>query len=352
MRTYFSYFLLLALFSSGVGDAMAQKGISLVIDSLEDNFTWHERKNFRDSEKLMDYADEFLTELGQLEAERKDYAEQAEQAKKGRHRRKYTRMAKRATRNANKKRIDAIYVYIKALDLKFDVYNKKLKDYVNSNVPDAAKAKILWTDAEKLMAQAKNNYNDLNRRDDFNVVSKKCAKAATESLQAINNQIKALCLFMNCLSLDPPEFYREFNSEPSLSVEESKPSLCEAIVESIDYAVDEKTDTISSEDATNITNFLNSNKRQCSLLAYRVQILAVTNPISQQKLAVFFSSNDAVFEFQDVNDNLWKYWIGQVFSNYDEAQEYSDASGVEDAFVIALCDDQRISIDEALEIEN
>lgn len=81
---------------------------------------------------------------------------------------------------------------------------------------------------------------------------------------------------------------------------------------------------------------------------FRVQIAAHTAPITDDYIRTFYTGNDSVMEVRE--GNWFKYQIGE-FSSFEEANDLRKRCRVPRAFVVAYQGDKKLTIKEALAIQ-
>jgi hypothetical protein len=355
-----SFLLIIIIFT--IIKVNAQIGFIQVIDSLDKRLTVDEIAKFGKADILFAKGDALIKTLDSLSNQIKDEENKSLQAAKRRDKRKARKSAKKIKEEAMAVIVKAAQIYSDAFKIKYLILNDKINYYYNDKVPDAGKAQILQHEAKEHHTTANAILKAIKESKDYPESALNLYEILKYRAVAMDKQMMALCYFINCLHLESNFDGILWISERLLSpeqkktvekikktIEPEKPVIVKKVenndepkfeIPTINETKIEKQDSVPQNIMT----------KKCDNLVFRVQIIAVSKPISNKRLMSYYpkGKTEKIEELKD-KDGLWKYRV-RYFTNYNEAKTFNDNTSVTDSFVIALCNGEQITLTEAIAI--
>lgn len=273
---------------------------------------------------LLDKADNILTsaylmieEINPLLNELAKYEEASNQSDDRRVRKESKKTIRSIQATVSKKRIKAAEIFEKGYDMSFTVHY----DYLNSQVAfvtNSTQVRKSMADAKRIYAVARQKLTKLTDREKYEYLMKELDEVLAMKQEGLNMLLEAYCLFLDC--------------SPPLVVDVNVPSADSLVVTDTDFV---QTD-IHPQTNNKVT-------KEESPISYRVQIIAVRTPLTQDRLKNIYRGkseiNPPLFE-----NGLYKYSVGN-FSSYEQAKSLRNDIGG-DSFIVAFKDGKRVALPE------
>lgn len=233
--------------------------------------------------------------------------------------RRLERRANRLVNKAVKKLFDAGEKYEVANDMTFDVYRQKaleIRPDANENDELLRAGRMYENLAAETFRDAKALRRRLSRnRNQHADIRKSFQEVHDMEAQGLQYQLNAIGIYFKWFSPDdlmPADSTEQMTDNETLEITEDTISVAHNIV-------------------------------------YKVQILAVSEPASNETLEEIYTGSEVVEEQYDSYQKLYKYLIGHL-DTYKEAKAMQESLDIPDAFVIAQKNGVRIDLGQAVQI--
>lgn len=232
------------------------------------------------------------------------------ETKRGREKRRARRERRRLLRDLPDERDKAAGLHSQGYEQLYTIYKNNFEQLDFDESSEERQAQQLMDEAASNFTSAKRMETSLQRSDPYEKLSSDFDRALQLRKDGIRMVIEAFWVYL-----------------------EPEPEPEEEIVT--------QEDTMEMEDPVEITSDPDAG------LVFRIQIIAVTEPLPQQEIEKLYYGEEEVTE--KYHNSLYKYYVGR-FGTYEEARSFNDSIGIYDAFVVAFQDGMRINIDEAIEL--
>lgn len=344
IRTFSLFFSFMLLLQAALQAQESKE--AFIVGLIRQNLSEKQNRQLDKANNFLTSADLLQEEANSLDLQIAQYEQQAKNARRRRDKRQAMRDVERLTKEAHQKRVRAARVYEKGFDQVYLVYKERLLELMEEK-PAKASA------AEKFMAEAKGNFtlarqklNKLTDRDPYDYLKKELHQVHAMKVEGLGLMWQAFCEFFDCT---PPDEKQDKPEDPIADkTEEKKPNDELVVMEDEPKNQPEEnyaTDQPESESRSQSSEFDYTQPDE-NLVVFKVQIIAVSRPLSETRLRTVYSGHAESVELHE--GGLYKYAVGNFFT-YDQAKEFRDLIGG-DAFVIALKEGQKIPITEAIEL--
>ncbi len=313
----------------------AQMPFSLSREIIDNHFSGDQAQNLSQVNEDFENANQNISEIPDLEEKINDLKKQVNNARSKFDSTRHNIELQVQLSRARQKRISASKIYTKAFSTAYQIYKDKLLNYPTDNLKKMNKAN------EKLI-KATELYEDANAilYDLMDTVSYSSLVNSLEEIQSL--KIQAINTLEEAFIIHASELPEEEVADNSFSTGENDDGFGPG--ENDDgFGPGENDDGFGPGEEFDYT------ETEDDLIFFRVQLVAVSSPLSDNKIKEIYNGYAQVLE--EFHDGLYKYWAG-TFYTYNEAERFRKSIDVDDAFVVAFEGDKLISIREAMRKKN
>jgi len=215
--------------------------------------------------------------------------------RRGREKRQAKRELKNLEKEVRSEREMAHSAYIAAFDEMYLIYKQYIASLPTNNRDKTRQAQILFDEAKSNFNSAKSMETNLVDKDPYVKISAELDKAFELRSEGINLMVEGFWVFL-------------------------KPETTEEDLGSVE-------DTLDIEDPIDV------NSDPDAGIWFKVQIIAVSRPLTNNEIATVYKGSEQVTEYYF--NGYYKYFVGK-FKSYNDARDLQDATGVSDAFVVGF----------------
>jgi len=257
--------------------------------------------------------------------------------------------AEKKTVDAKKFYIQSADAYVRGYNIIFEIYGKYLKNAEFYSDTEKSEANKLLGEAETYQTRANNSVIEFKKSDDKSLkkevryldMKNELNNASDFMKNAVENQAKVLDMMKGMKSREQEAWI--------------KADAANSIEGYMDYLKVFDNGLNADEARTRIAAIRRKNdedkklweQRKNETLVFRVQIAAMSKPLTKAALKRLYSGPLKTEMIMDKTDKLYKYTVGD-FKDYNEAKAFRAKLNNPQAFVIAFREGKRIDIKEAL----
>lgn len=235
----------------------------------------------------------------------------------------------------------------------FKLYTGRLTEYPLDDIDKFTKANELIVEG---MEMSEKQIGDLSMLtyDDADTTIFRVIKTANEArFLTLYKFQDAFCVYIDCPDLEEetqyPDSFQIFEKEPAI-VEKEEEIVAEnftesspAFAEEDSLKLDNSWDWLNDPVDTATWNYYEARN---DFIIFRVQIIAVSKPLSEERLKEIYSGYADVYT-EKSEYGLYEYWVGSFFT-YNEALKFCNLYG-NNSFIVAFKGNKRMNIRQAIE---